>query len=179
MFQVCTIRGYGVGMLIDKKDEVKDDVKSMVVEFLEKSEIPYSVIEIDGEEKICLDLNCVRQICENKPYYTPLSVSMSNKDVYKVYPYEIMYIAIEDRESVLHLTDEKKVKTNYNISHWEDVLPANCFARPHNSYIVNLNYVTEVTRDFVYLKYKENPCSIYTSQRKVAKFKKAFLDFRK
>lgn len=168
-----------MGMLIDKKDEVKDDVNSMIVEFLEKSEIPYSVIEIDGEEKICLDLNCGHQICENKPYLTPLIVLMSNKNVCKVYPYEIMYIAIEDRESVLHLTDERKIKTNYNISYWEDVLPANCFARPHNSYIVNLNYVTEVTRDFVFLKYKEIKDSIYTSQRKVAKFKKAFLDFGK
>lgn len=166
-------------MSIDKKDEVKNDIKSIVVEFLEKSEISYSVIEIDGEEKICLDLNFEHQICENKPYYTPLSVSMSNKDSCKVYPYEIMYIAIEDRESVLYLTDKRIIKTNFNISHWENILPNNCFARPHNSYIVNLNYVTEVTRDFVYLKYKEIKDSVYTSQRKVAKFKKAFLDFRK
>lgn len=168
-----------MGVSINKKDEVKDDVKSLVVEFFEKSEIPYSVIEIDGNKKICIDLVCGHQICKNKPYYTPLSVSISNKDSFKVYPYEIMYVAIEDRDSVLHLTDKRIIKTSLNISYWENVLPNNCFARPHNSYIVNLNYVTEVTRDFVFLKYKENQCSIYTSQRKVAKFKKAFLDFKK
>lgn len=165
--------------LIDNKIEDKESVKSMVVEFLETSEIPYSVIENDGNEKICIDLNCEHQICENKHYYTPLIVLMSNKDICKVYPYEIMYIAIEDRESVLHLTNERQIKTNYNISYLEDILPDNCFARPHNSYIVNLNYVTEVTREFVYLKYKENEHSIYTSQRKVAKFKKSFLNFGK
>lgn len=164
--------------LIDKNDVVKDDVKTIVVEFLDTSEIPYNVIEIDGVQKICIDLKHGRQIYENNLYYMPISISTSNKDVCKVYPYEIMYIAIEDRESVFHLTDKRKIKTNYHISYWEGILPTNCFARPHNSYIVNLNYVTEVTHDFVYLKYKEFKDSVYTSQRKVAKFKKAFLNFR-
>lgn len=177
--QVYMNRGYGVGVSINKKDETEDDIKSMIMEFLEKIEIPYSVIEIDSKEKICIDLSFGCKTYENKLYYAPLSVSMSNKGVCKVYPYEIMYIAIEDRESVLHLIDERTIKTNFNISYWESVLPTNCFVRPHNSYIVNLNYVTEVTHDFVYLKYKETNDSVYTSQRKVSKFKKAFLNFRK
>lgn len=166
-----------MGALIENKVDEKESVKSVIIEFLEKNEIPYSIIENDGIEKICIDLNCRQKMCKNKYYYTPLIVLTSNKDVCKIYPYEIMHIAIEARESVLHLVDEKAIRTNYNISYWDNVLPNEYFARPHNSYIVNLNYVTEVTRDFVYLKYKENEYSIYTSQRKVSSFKKALLNY--
>lgn len=167
-----------MGTLIDNKADKKETIKSMILEFLEKSEISYSIINDDNGEKIHIELTCEQQISINICYYTPLIVLTSNKDVCKVYPYEIMHIAIENRESVLYLVDKKTIRTSYNISYWDNVLPVDCFARPHNSYIVNLNYVTEVTRDFVYLKYKENQYSIYTSQRKVAAFKKAFLNFR-
>ena len=163
----------------DNKVDEKESVKSIIVEFLEKNEIPYSIIKNDGIKKICIDLNCEQQTCKSKYYYTPLIVLTSNKDVCKVYPYEIMHIAIEDRESVLYLIDEKTIRTNYRISYWDNILSKEYFARPHNSFIVNLNYVREVTRDFVFLKYNKNEYLIYTSKRKIPAFKKAFLNFGK
>ncbi len=166
-----------MSVLIDNKTDSKEKVKSIVLEFLEKNEIPYSLIENDDCESIHIDLSFDNETLKSDFYYAPLVVETSDKDISKVYPYEIMHIAIEDRESVLYLTDKKVIRTNYNISHWEDVLSSRCFKRPHNSYIVNLNYVTKVTRDFVYLEYRNNKYTIYTSQRKVANFKKAFIDF--
>ena len=168
-----------MGVLIDNNIDIKEKVKSTVLEFLEKNEFPYNLIEHDDYESICIDLNFDNKSFESDLYYAPLMIETSDKDVYKVYPYEIMHIAIEDRESVLYLIDKKVVRTNYNISYWEDILSPRCFKRPHHSYIVNLNYVTEVTQDYVYLKYKNNQYTIYTSQRKVRKFKKAFLNFGK
>ncbi len=165
-----------MGVLIDKNIDSKEKVKSTVLDFLEKNEIPYSITENDAFERICINLN-LDDTFKSDFYYAPLVIETSDKDVCKVYPYEIMYIAIEDRESVLYLIDNKVIRTNYNISHWEDVLSPRCFKRPHHSYIVNLNYVTEVTQDYVYLKYRNNQYTIYTSQRKVRKFKKAFLNF--
>ena len=167
-----------MGVLIDKNIDSKEKMKSTVLEFLEKNEIPYSIIENDAFERICIDLN-FDDTFKSDFYYAPLVIETSDKDVCKVYPYEIMYIAIEDRESVLYLIDKNVIRTNYNISHWEDILSPRCFKRPHHSYIVNLNYVTEVTQDYVYLKYRSNKYNIYTSQRKVRKFKKAFLNFGK
>lgn len=167
-----------MGVLIDKNIDSKEKVKSTVLEFLEKNEIPYSLTENDDIESICIDLN-LDDTFKSNLYYAPLVIETSDKDVCKVYPYEIMYIAIEDRESVLYLIDKKVIRTNYNISHWENILSPRCFKRPHHSYIVNLNYVTEVTQDYVYLKYRNNQYTIYTSQRKVRKFKKAFLNFGK
>lgn len=165
--------------LINNKVDEKESIKSIIVQFLEKNEISYSMIENDGIKKICIDLNCEQKMCKNKYYYTPLIVLTSKKDVCKVYPYEIMHIAIESRESVLHLLDGKTIRTTYNISYWDNILPEEFFVRPHNSFIVNLNYVTEVTCDFVFLKYKKNQYSIYTSKRKISAFKKAFLNFEK
>lgn len=168
-----------MSVLNDNKMDSKETVKSIVLEFLEKNEIPYSLIENDNCESISIDLNFYNETFKSDFYYAPLIIETSDKDVCKVYPYEIMHIAIEDRESVLYLIDKKVIRTNYNISHWEDVLSSRCFKRPHNSYIVNLNYVTQVTKYFVYLKYRTNQYTIYTSQRKVGKFKKAFLNFEK
>ncbi len=168
-----------MSVLIDKNIDKKEKVKSIVLKFLERNEIPYSITKNDDCESICIDLNFDDEAFKSDFYYTPLVIETSDKDVCRVYPYEIMHIAIEDRESVLYLIYKKVIRTNYNISHWEDVLSSRCFKRPHHSYIVNLNYVTEVTQDYVYLKYRNNQYTIYTSQRKVRKFKKAFLNFGK
>ena len=168
-----------MSILIDKNIDSKEKVKSTVLEFLEKNEIPYSLIENDDGESICIDLNFNNETFKSDFYYAPLMIEASDKAVCKVYPYEIMHIAIEDRESVLYLNDKKVIRTNYSLYYWENILSTRCFKRPHNSYIVNLNYVTEVTKCFVKLKYRDNQYSIYTSQRKVANFKKAFLNFGK
>ena len=168
-----------MGVLIDKNIDSKEKVKSIVLEFLERNEIPYSLTENNDCESICIDLNFDNETFKSDFYYTPLMIETSDKDICRVYPYEIMHIAIEDRESVIYLIDKKVIKTNYNISHWEDVLSSRCFKRPHHSYIVNLNYVTEVTQDYVYLKYRNNQYTVYTSQRKVRKFKEAFSSFGK
>ena len=69
----------------------------------------------------------------------------SNKDIFKVYPHGILCIAIEDRKSVLYLTN-RKIETNYHLDHWKGLLDLKIFAQPHHSFIVNLNYVDEVTK---------------------------------
>lgn len=48
--------------------------------------------------------------------YPGIAVIKCNKDVCRVYPHEIIYIAIEDRKSVLYLTDGK-IETHYPMEH--------------------------------------------------------------
>lgn len=110
--------------------------------------------------------------------YLSIDVIKSNKDICRVYPHEIIYIAIEDRKSVLYLTDGK-IETHYPMEHWKAVLDENSFAQPHYSYIVNLHYVKEVTKDFVTLQYGEKEYQVYTSMRKIGAFKKAVAEFEK
>ena len=105
-----------------------------------------------------------------------IPVTTCSKDVCIVYPHEIVYIAIEGRKSVMYLTD-RKLETYHSIEHWKTVLDENFFAQPHYSYIVNLHYVEEVTKDFVTLRCGEDEYKVYTSMRKIGAFKKAIVEF--
>ena len=108
--------------------------------------------------------------------YPGISVTMCNKDICRVYPHEIIYIAIEDRKSVLYLTNGK-IETHSPMEHWKEVLDEKSFVQPHYSYLVNLHYVEEVSKDFVTLKCGEDEYKVYTSMRKIGAFKKAVLEF--
>lgn len=108
--------------------------------------------------------------------YPGLSVTMCNKDICRVYPHEILYIAIEDRKSVLYLKN-RKIETHYSMEYWKEVLDEKSFAQPHYSYIVNLHYVEAVTKDFVTLRCGEKAYKVYTSMRKIGAFKKAVMEF--
>ena len=128
-----------------------------------------------GCERICISVedetNCY---C-----YSAITVQTCNKDtICRVYPHEILFIAIENRKSVLYLTD-RRIETHYPIDYWIEELDENFFVQPHYSYIVNLNYVDEVTKDFVKIKYEDKEYSVYTSSRKIGAFKKAFLNFKR
>ena len=105
-----------------------------------------------------------------------IPVTTCSKDICIVYPHEIVYIAIEGRKSVMYLTD-RKLETYHPIEHWKTVLDENSFAQPHYSYIVNLNYVTEVTKDFVKVRYGDKEELVYTSSRKIGAFRKAVVEF--
>ena len=101
-----------------------------------------------------------------------------DKDVFRIYPDDIIYIAIEGRKSVLYLTD-KKLETNYRLEHWTRILDPEIFAQPHHRFIVNLNYVQEVTKEWVKVRCEDKEYSVYTSTRKIGAFKKSFLNFGK
>ena len=155
----------------------KDETKARLFDFMEDNGIKYNLIECCGCERICIDLNDEENTCKNHCCDSGIIIHTSNKDVMRVYPNDILYIAIENRKSVLYLKD-RRVETNYNIDYWLNLLDLNVFAQPHHSFIVNLNYVHEVTKDFAKVKYGDKEYSVYTSSRKISAFKKAFLNFK-
>lgn len=147
-------------------------IKDKVIDILNTHGIPYCVAICGGCERICISLeNEQNDLCSPS-----IIVQDCNKDIYKVHFNQILYVAIENRKTVFYLTD-KKIETNYPLSHWKSILYAKNFVQPHYSYIVNLNYVYEVTNDFVTLKCCEKEYKIYTSFRKINAFKKAVLNF--
>ena len=107
-----------------------------------------------------------------------IPVTTCSNDICIVYPHEIVYIAIEGRKSVMYLTD-RKLETYHPIEHWKTVLDEKSFAQPHYSYMVNLNYVAEVTKDFVKVSYGDKEELVYTSLRRIGIFKKAVKEFGK
>lgn len=109
----------------------------------------------------------------------PQSIIVQSHDkgtLFRIHPQEILYVVIENRKSVLYLID-KKIETNYPLSYWIDILNGQAFAQPHYAYIVNLNYVYEVTKDFVKLKYDTKEYCVYTSVRRIKAFKNALSAF--
>ena len=146
----------------------KEETKLKLIEFLEQNNIEYNLCECCGNNRFCIDLD---SDCKSE-----IIVQASNKDIRKIHPHEILYIAIENRKSVLYLT-HGKVETNQHLEYWKGILDPEAFAQPHHSFIVNLNYVDEVTKEFVKVKYSDKEYSIYTSLRKIGAFKKAFLKF--
>lgn len=157
-------------MAVKEKEQTK--TKAEIVEILDANDIAYSMTKCNGCEKICISL-CDKANCSCD---SAITVQTCSKDIHRVFPHEILYIAIEDRRSVLYLKD-RKIETNHQLNHWKSILNEKCFAQPHYSYIVNLHYVKEVTKDFVMLRYGKDEYKVYTSSRKVNAFKKAVWEF--
>lgn len=55
---------------------------------------------------------------------------------------DIVFIEIR-RGGVRIVTKNNEYHSNRNIHYWEERLASSCFAKPHNSYIINLNYLTK------------------------------------
>ncbi len=156
----------------------KKTAKAKLIEFLEQNNIECNLLECSVCDRICIDFSGEENTCKKYCCSSGIIVETSNKDVYRIHPHEILYIAIEGRKSVMYLTD-MKIETNYRLDHWKNILDLKTFAQPHNSFIVNLNYVDEVTKEWVKVKYGDKEYLVYTSLRKIGSFKKAFLNFGK
>lgn len=148
--------------------------KEEITDILNNSGLSYFPIMYRGCDGYFIPLSSKEKLLT----YPGLSVIMCDKDICRVYPHEILYIAIEDRKSVLYLTD-RKIETHYPMEHWKEALDKKSFAQPHYSYLVNLHYVEEVSKDFVTLRCGEDEYQVYTSMRKIGAFKKAVLEFGK
>ena len=159
-------------MLMKTKEIGHVKTKEEITEFLNSNDLSHYPVTYHG----CNGVFIPTVDSENCYTYPSISVTTCNKDICRVYPHEILYIAIEDRKSVLYLTDGK-IETHYSMEHWRDVLDEKSFAQPHYSYLVNLNYVEEVTKDFVIIRCGEKEYRVYTSMRKIGAFKKAVLEF--
>lgn len=156
----------------------KEATKVKLIEFMEQNDISYNPIECCGGDRFCIDFSGEENACKKHCCNSGIIVQTSNKDICRIYPYEILYVAIEERKSVLYLT-ERKIETNYRLDHWKDILDLKTFAQPHHSFIVNLNFVDEITNDLVKVKCGDREYLVYTSSRKIRKFKKAMLEFSK
>lgn len=63
------------------------------------------------------------------------------------------------------------------IKQLRSILSGSCFAVPHNSYIVNLNYITDFKREEITLADPYANIKISIATRKQAEFKRRLLDF--
>lgn len=158
---------------MELKENGKATTSEKIEEILNKSKLPYIPITHYNHDGFFVPIEDIKneQLCDG------IRVIMCNKDCCRIFPHEILYITIEDRKSVLYLTNGR-VETNYHLDHWKKLLDEKYFAQPHYSFIVNLNYVVEVSKKSVKIKNGSKEYSVYTSSRRIGDFKKLFLNFR-
>ncbi|MGL5352754.1 MAG: LytR/AlgR family response regulator transcription factor, partial [Clostridium sp.] len=91
----------------------------------------------------------------------------------KVLISEITYMEISERKISIH-TDKDVYFSNLSIDYWNGVLANHNFAKPHNSYLVNLNHIIALDKEKITLSDGYN---LYMSKRKYKEFKDVFTVF--
>lgn len=165
-------------IVYDAVEKVNAETEAKLVDVLEQLDVDFKITECCGSKKICINLICDDGNCNCPCCSSDIIVQTSSKDNCRVRQCDIIYIAIESRKSAVYI-DGRRIETNYSLEHWKEILNLKIFAQPHSSYLVNLCYVEEVTKDFVKIKHKGKDYSVYTSSRKLSSFKKAFLEHNK
>jgi hypothetical protein len=150
--------------------------KTKLINFLKENNIAFESTNCCGTEKICISFDRKNGACKNHCCHNDIVVRTIDNDVYRIHPNEIIYITVEKRTSILFV-DRKTIKVNLPLRYWKEILNPEMFTQPHNSYIVNLLYVEDVSEGMVNLKYKGQSYSVYASNRKIPGFKQKVLDF--
>ena len=165
-------------MVNDTAEKIDVETEAKLIAALEQLGLNFKIVECCGSRKICINMNCDDGDCNRPCCNSDIVVQTSNKEECRIRQCDIIYIAIENRKSAVYV-DGKRIETNYSLEHWKKILNPKIFAQPHSSFLVNLCYVEEVTKDFVKIKHKGKDYSVYTSSRKLNSFKKSFLEHNK
>lgn len=165
-------------MVCDTTEKIAVQSEAKLVDFLKENGMDFEIVKCCGSNRLCVNLNGYAEDCDRLCCNSDIIVQTSNKDACRIHPCDIIYIAIENRKSAVYV-DGKRIETNYPLGFWKKSLNPQIFAQPHSSFLVNLCYVEEVTKDFVKIKHDGKNYSVYTSSRKLNNFKKAFLEHNK
>lgn len=101
-----------------------------------------------------------------------IEINVIGEGVRKLTLKNIIYIETEKHYVLIH-TKRETVRCSNTMQELEMVLPDNWFSRCHHAYIVNLDEIDSIDKRIVYLN---NGKDIDVSDRKMAQFKKAYLN---
>lgn len=89
---------------------------------------------------------------------------------------EIIYVEAKLRRTEMITTNNLYYLKN-NISDLKNKLNASFFACPHNSFIINMNFIKSFNRNQIILKAKDKEVPVSVATRKQAEFKKKYISF--
>lgn len=107
---------------------------------------------------------------------TIMTFHMKDNELIRLRASEIIYAEAKFK-GVFVYTKNANYRIKETMKQLQAMLTASCFAIPHSSYIVNLNYIRDYQRDGVYLFEPYFDVRISVATRKQADFKRRFLDF--
>ncbi len=105
-----------------------------------------------------------------------ITLHIKNNKIVRVKTSEIVYAEVKLRGVTVYCINENYQVTQ-TLKQLHTVLNASCFATPHGSYIVNLNYIKNFKRNEITLCNPYNDVNISIATRKQPEFKRRFLDF--
>lgn len=105
-----------------------------------------------------------------------ITLHMKDSKVARLKASDIIYAEAKFK-GVFIYTKETVYRIKETMEQLRSILTASCFAVPHNSYIVNMNYIRDFQRDEIALAEPYSNIRISVATRKQAEFKRRFLDF--
>lgn len=95
----------------------------------------------------------------------------------RIYMRDILYITIHKRKTLV-VTKSDEIISDRSLAQWKEILPDNCFAQPHYSYLVSLQNIERLEKDNIILKKNNNETvNVKISQRKYKQFKNKFFGY--
>lgn len=101
---------------------------------------------------------------------------MKDSKVARLKASDIIYAEAKFK-GVFIYTKETVYRIKETMEQLRSILTASCFAVPHNSYIVNMNYIRDFQRNEITLAQPYSDIKISVATRKQPEFKRRFLDF--
>lgn len=117
-----------------------------------------------------LDAAIDRFLDKNTPYLLRFD---TNRRYLQVHLDDVTYFEIFAREIVIHKVDGSKETCMGTLKELADRLPANTFVRPHRSYLVNLDHISEIVRYQIRVSSGQ---TIPVSQKLYAQVQRAVID---
>lgn len=105
-----------------------------------------------------------------------ITIHLKENQIARINFSDIIYAEAKFK-GVFIYTQNQNYRIKETMKELRSILTASCFAIPHNSYIVNLNYVRDYKREEIALTEPYSSIKISVATRKQADFKRRFLDF--
>lgn len=99
-----------------------------------------------------------------------------NQNIYSPYKSDVIFIESKERGSIVHTRGGLHYSTN-NIEAWLKILNEECFYHTHRSFIVNMDYISEISRDTV--RFQDYEASAYLTKRLYKKFIETYQNYIK
>lgn len=99
----------------------------------------------------------------------------SSKQIQKIKAKDVIYVENADHKTFV-VTENKTYNTAENMDYWESKLTNICFGRPHNSFIVNMEYIQNYQRKEIVLSDGKIVPIAYNKQKD---FRKIFCEYLK
>jgi len=105
----------------------------------------------------------------NKP--EKLILNTSDK-IYIIYTKDIIRCQSDNNYTIFYLKNEDKIIMSKTLKEYESLLPENTFIRIHRSHLININFISHITkRDSGYIQMKDNTEIPISPKKKKVLFK--------